>query len=265
MKKILLIIFSIFYSTCFSQETTLVLNKIDQNKFILDGIISDDEINSAKILEIIYEDTPGYNIMPSQETKGYITYSDKFLYIGIKADRERVVAPLTPRDNRAFWRADFVGLSIDTYGDARNHIILASNASGSQNDVIRLPSENLGDLNMKNANFDFQSKGRQTDSGYEVEFIIPYSEIPFPNGKNQSWKIELFTGYIDDDNEGVEVRASSSMVNRDASCQLCLLDHTIVMNNILIEKRLDFLPYVTPISLVQEINIMIGLTMKPQN
>ncbi len=35
------------------------------------------------------------------------------------------------------------------------------------------------------------------------------------------------------------------MVNRDASCQLCLLDHTIVMNNILIEKRLDFLPYVS--------------------
>ena len=245
MKKFLLILLGLYVSSSLGQETTLVLNKIDESNFNKDGIISDEEIQGAKILEIIFEDTPGYNTMPSQKTKGYITYSDKFLYIGIKADRERVVAPLTPRDNSAFWRADFVGLSIDTYGDARNHIILASNASGSQNDVIRLPSESLGDLNMKNANFDFQSQGRQTDRGYEVEFIIPYSEIPFPNGKNQSWKIELFTGYIDDDNEGVEVRASSSMVNRDASCQLCLLDHTIVMNNIVIEKKLDFLPYVS--------------------
>ena len=64
---------------------------------------------------------------------------------------------------------------------------------------------------MKNANFGFQSKGRQTDRGYEVEFIIPYSVIPFPNGKNQSWKIELFTGYIDDDNEDMDEAKNTNL------------------------------------------------------
>jgi len=247
MKKFLLIIFSFYFSNSISQETTLVLNKIDQNKFNIDGVISEDEINKAKILEIIYEAEPGLNTTPSQETTGYITYSDKYLYVGIKAKRERVIAPLTTRDNSALFRGDFAGITIDSYGDARNNILLISNPSGSQTDGIRLPGTSFGGgLNINlNINFDFQSSGSITDEGYEIEFLIPLSELPFPNGKNQSWKFELFTGYIDDENQGVEVRAASSKSSRDASCQLCLLDHIIVMDDIVIDKKLDFLPYVS--------------------
>ena len=247
MKKFLLIIFSFYFSNSISQETTLVLNKIDQNKFNIDGVISEDEINKAKILEIIYEAEPGLNTTPSQETTGYITYSDKYLYVALKAKRERVIAPLTTRDNSALFRGDFAGITIDSYGDARNNILLISNPSGSQTDGIRLPGTSFGGgLNINlNINFDFQSSGIITDQGYEIEFLIPLSELPFPNGKNQSWKFEIFTGYIDDENEGVEVRASSSKSSRDASCQLCLIDHTIVMNDIVIDKKLDFLPYIS--------------------
>ena len=139
MKKLLLVIFSVYFSTSLAQETTLTLSKIDQNNFNIDGIISDNEINNAKILEIIYEVQPGLNSLPSQETVGYITYSDRYLYVGIKANRERIIAPLTTRDNDALWRGDFAGITIDSYGDARNNIILVSNPSGSQTDGIRLP------------------------------------------------------------------------------------------------------------------------------
>ena len=247
MKKFLLIFFSLYFSASLAQETTLVLNKIDQNIINIDGVISEDEINKAKTLEIIYEAEPGLNSMPSQETTGYITYSDKFLYVGIKAKRERVIAPLTTRDNSALFRGDFAGITIDSYGDARNNILLISNPSGSQTDGIRLPGTSFGGgLNINlNINFDFQSSGSITDEGYEIEFLIPLSELPFPNGKDQSWKFEIYTGYIDDENEGVEVRAASSRSSRDASCQLCLIDHIIVMNDIEIEKKLDFLPYVS--------------------
>ena len=247
MKKLLLIIFSVCFSTSLAQETTLTLSKIDQNNFNIDGIISNNEINNAKILEIIYEVQPGLNSMPSQETVGYITYSDRYLYVGIKANRERIIAPLTTRDNDALWRGDFAGITIDSYGDARNNIILVSNPSGSQTDGIRLPGTSFGggpNVNF-NVNFDFKSSGRITDEGYEVEFLIPFSELPFPNGKKQSWKFELFTGYIDNENIGVEVIAGSSKSSREASCQLCLLDHIIVMDDVVIDKKLDFLPYVS--------------------
>ncbi len=247
MKKLLLIIFSLYFSNSTAQETKLALNKIDQNKFNIDGVLSEDEINNAKILEIIYEVEPGLNSMPSQETLGYITYSDRYLYVGIKAKRERVIAPLTTRDNDALFRGDFAGITIDSYGDARNNIILISNPSGSQTDGIRLPGTSFGggpNVNF-NVNFDFKSSGSITDEGYEVEFLIPYSELPFPNGKKQSWKFEIFTGYIDNEDKGVEVIAGSSMSSREASCQLCLLDHIIVMDDIVVDKKLDFLPYVS--------------------
>ncbi len=247
MKKLLALFLIINSSISFSQDVILELNKISEEKFILDGVVSNQEIDEAKILEVIYEETPSFNTMPSQETVGYFTYSDKFLYVGVKAQRSRVIAPLTTRDNSAIWRGDFTGLAIDTYGDARNNIIINSNASGSQSDAIRLPGIGFGggpSVN-SNVNYDFKSAGRITQDGYEMEFIIPFSEIPFPNGKKQSWKIKIFSGYIDDENDGAEVRAGSSKSSRDASCQLCLLDHTIVMDDILIEKKLNFLPYVS--------------------
>ena len=247
MKKLLLLLLILNSSYSFSQENILVLNKIQEEKFIMDGIVSDQEIENAKMLELIYEQEPGLNTLPSQKTVGFFSYSNKFLYVGVKAVRKKVVAPLTTRDNRAIWRGDFTGLSIDTYGDARNNIIINSNPSGSQSDAIRIPGISFGggpNVN-SNVNFDFQSTGRLTDDGYELEFIIPFSELPFPNGRNQSWKIKIFTGYIDDENEGVEVRSATSRSSRDASCQLCLLDHTIVMNDIEIEKKFNFLPYVS--------------------
>ena len=144
MKKLLVLFFIINSSFSFSQDMILELNKISEEKFILDGFVSDQEIDKAKILEAIYEETPSFNTMPSQETVGYFTYSDKFLYVGIKAKRSKVIAPLTTRDNRALWRGDFTGLAIDTYGDARNNIIINSNPSGSQSDAIRLPGIGFG-------------------------------------------------------------------------------------------------------------------------
>ena len=52
MKKLLLVIFSVYFSTSLAQETILTLSKIDQNNFNIDGIISDNEINNA--VRILY-------------------------------------------------------------------------------------------------------------------------------------------------------------------------------------------------------------------
>ena len=247
MKKFFLIIFSIYYSFSVGQEKTLVLNKIDESYFNKDGIISDEEIQGAKVLEILYEETPSFNTVPSKKTTGYLTYSDKFLYVAIKAYRDNVTAPVTTRDNSAIWTGDLAGFAIDTYEDARNHLIIISNPSGSPFDAIRMPGRGFGsEFNINvNVNYDFTSIGSITDYGYQIEFFVPFSELPFPNGKDQAWKFKIFSAYNDDKDQGVQVRAGSSKSNRDASCQLCLLDHTIVMNDIEIEKKLDFLPYVS--------------------
>ena len=85
MKKLLAIIFIINSSFSFSQNMILELNKISEEKFILDGVVSDQEIDKAKILEAIYEESePSFNTMPSKETVGYFVYSDKFYMLELK-------------------------------------------------------------------------------------------------------------------------------------------------------------------------------------
>ena len=248
MKKIFIFLLVLNISLLHSQESILLLNKVEESKFKLDGIISDDEILGASILELKYESEPGYNSEPSKRTTSFIVYSENFLYVGIRAYRDNIVSPIVPRDNGSLFSGDFSGINLDTYGDARNNIFLASNLYGSQFDAIRLEGTGYGGspYNMNvNANFDFKSLGKETEYGYEMEFIIPFSELPFPNGTNQRWKIDIYTGYPDTSGQGVEVRAGTSMENRDSSCKLCLLDHTIVMNEINIQKKLNFLPYIS--------------------
>ena len=84
-RKTLFLIFICTYS--FSQENILNLNKADEAKFVLDGILSDQELENSVELEIIYEHDPGYNIRPSYKTTGYMIYTDTFLYVGFKAFR----------------------------------------------------------------------------------------------------------------------------------------------------------------------------------
>ena len=84
MKKLLALFLIINSLFSFSQDIILELNKISEEKFILDGIVSDQEINEAKILEVIFEEAPNFNTMPSQETIGFFTYSEKFFPVNFK-------------------------------------------------------------------------------------------------------------------------------------------------------------------------------------
>jgi len=246
MKKPLILFFIVFaFGNIFSQEIQLDLIKIDESKFLLDGIVSDKEIYEAEPIDLQYEERPGYNSAPSLKTVGYFSYSETFLYVGVKAERIKVISPVTSRDDMTLWTGDFSGLAIDTYGDARSHIIIVSNSAGSKMDAVRTPGIGFGgELRVnRNVNYNFESLGRITDEGYELEFIIPFSEIPFPNGKDQSWKIKIFSVYKDINNE--EEVSATSKVDLNASCQLCLLDHVINLDDIKIEKKLNFLPYVS--------------------
>ena len=94
MKKQLILFFIVLgFGNIFSQETQLDLIKIDKSEFLLDGIVSDKEIYGAEPINLQYEERPGYNSAPSLKTVGYFSYSETFLYVGVKAERIRVVSP----------------------------------------------------------------------------------------------------------------------------------------------------------------------------
>jgi hypothetical protein len=248
MKNILVLVLLTFSIFGFTQDKILTLVKTPASDFVIDGTLSEKELLNASQIDLVYEHLPGYNTEPSYKTVGFVNYSQEFVYIAFRAFRDDVVASIHSRDNFSLFSDDYVNIHIDTYGDARNNIGLTANLYGSQADGIRVESSGFGSRDSGwslDANFDYESLGRLTDFGYEVEFIIPFSSLPFPNAVNQRWKLNLSSSYRDQYKQGSTARAYSSKLDRENSCKLCQLDHTIVMNDISYKKNLDFLPYVS--------------------
>ena len=236
----------------YTQVRTHTLSKISPDKIKIDGIITDEEIEVSKIFNLDNEISPGYNIPSTYKTLGYMLYTDKFLYVGYRAFRDQVKTSILPRDDFKMFTSgqDMVSIQIDAFGDARNWVGLVANALGSQLDASRIEPRGVqqrpGDEGWSaESNYDYETAGRVTDFGYEVEFKIPFSSISFPNSKNQKWKIRLTTRYIENNRQGVFVESNTSRLDRDNACKLCQLDDEIIMNDIEIEKSFNLLPYLS--------------------
>ena len=243
MKNTLLILFLfLFAPITFSQESFSPI-KDNNTRFIIDGIISDDEWNNAIEVDLDYEVNPGNNISPKEKTKVFIVYSDTHLYIAFKAyaNPKEVRASIRSRDDLGMISDDFIVVAFDTYGDSRNNYLLLANAFGSQLDaraVNAITDEDRYDINF---NVDFETKGNIVSDGFEIEFKIPFASLPFPNGNNQEWNFNFRRNSF---RNGVPIELRSQPFDRTAPCQICQTTDKLILKDIKIEKRIEFLPYV---------------------
>ncbi len=213
--------------------------KISNNKIKIDGIIDPVEWDGSIKIELDNETEPGYNIKPIVSTTGYILYSDYHVYLRFEAEtKETVRASIRKRDDNGIFNDDIVGFDIDTYGDGRNNLFIGSNAYGSQVDVRVMNA--LQESSRYDMSFDleYESAGSINGNSYSIEMKIPFSSLPFPNGKDQKWKFSFFRKYND-------YQISSSKSDRDNSCITCQFDDEILFENIKIDKKLDLIPYIT--------------------
>ena len=239
MKKLLIgFYFFLLTISCLGQEIHIP-NKISENKINIDGITDPIEWEGAIKIELDNETEPGYNIKPIVNTHGYILYSDYHVYLKFEAEtKETVRASIRKRDDLGIFNDDVIGISIDTYRDGRNNLFIGSNAYGSQVDVRvmnALQEESRYDMSF---DLEYESAGSIIGNSYIVEMKIPFSSLPFPNGKNQKWKFEFFRKYND-------YQISSSKSDRDNSCVTCQFDDEVLFENIKIDKKLDLIPYIT--------------------
>ena len=213
--------------------------KISDNKIKIDGIIDPVEWEGSIKIELDNETEPGYNNKPIVSTTGYILYSDYHVYLRFEAEtKETVRASIRKRDDNGIFNDDIVGFDIDTYGDGRNNLFIGSNAYGSQVDVRvmnALQEESRYDMSF---DLEYESAGSISGNSYIVEMKIPFSSLPFPNGKDQKWKFSFFRKYND-------YQISSSKSDRDNSCITCQFDDEVFFENIKIDKKLDLIPYIT--------------------
>ena len=221
------------------------LIKSEPNSIIIDGKINKEEWKNAKIVDLDLEIEPSYNTKANVKTTGYITYSDNYLFVAFYAygNPSNIRSAIRQRDDYGMWNDDVVLIKFDTYRDARNNILLASNPFGSQYDVKGIDALTDEERYDGSFNINYESSGTIVEDGYNVEMKIPFSSLPFPNGTNQKWHFNMFRKYYDENSN--EIGLSNERRDRDNPCEVCQVTKLLIINNINIEKKIELLPYVS--------------------
>ena len=168
----------------------------------------------------------------TDSTEALVWYAPDAIYFGIRAYEAHgnvVRATLADRDN--IDADDNVQILLDTFNDRRRALLFAVNPYGAQEDGVR--SEGLaGAAGGANAGFRFdgvidlnpdyvyQSHGRLTPWGYEIEVRIPFKSLRYQSGATQDWGLQVVrttqhTGY--EDTWAPVVRASASYLIQSGS------------------------------------------------
>jgi hypothetical protein len=143
-----------------------------------------------------------------EQTEVLVWYSPDAIYFGIIAhDRNPGSIRATVADRDRIDNDDYVVLDLDTFHDRRRAFFFGVNPLGVQSDGVR--SEGAGQVSSLipgstdvNPDFTWQSKGRITSRGYEVEIRIPFKSLRYPGSGPQSWgfnatRVVQRTGYTD--------------------------------------------------------------------
>lgn len=169
-------------------------------------------------------------------TEVFVWYGPTAIYFGIRAHESHgdvVRATRADRDN--IGSDDQIQILLDTYNDRRRAFLFGVNPYGVQQDGIRsdqyaggaggtftggggVANMNILDGNVDlNPDFVFESRGRLTAWGYEVEIRIPFKSLRYQDGDPQDWSLNVLrrtqhSGY--QDSWTPVVRASASFLNQ---------------------------------------------------
>jgi hypothetical protein len=135
-------------------------------------------------------------------TEVLVWYSAKAIHFGIRAFAEpgTVRASLGERDKT--YSDDYIGIFLATGNDGRQATVFAVNPLGVQGDGIVVEGARASGGGFSGAqvgreptdispDFVFESKGRLTELGYEVEVAIPFKSLQFSNADKQTWGINV--------------------------------------------------------------------------
>lgn len=114
-----------------------------------------------------------------QQTEVRAAYDDRNIYFAFRClDPEpgKVRGTLSRRDD--LWNDDWVGLSLDGVGNGQVSYDMFVNPLGVQGDILTTPSagENTA------PDWLWETAGRRTEAGYEVELRLPLTSVRFASG-----------------------------------------------------------------------------------
>jgi len=203
----------------------------------IDGSLDDSGWQTAAKADNFAEHTPGDQTKPPVDTEALITYDDDNLYVAFICydDPTKVRATLCERD-MGIWNDDNICFLLDTYGSASWAYELNVNPFGIQGDHIwsQYGGEDIG------YDLIWESAGKITDKGWQIEMAVPFSSLRFPNKPEQVWKIDFWRNHPRD----IRRQYSWAAYDRNETCWPCKWGTVTGIKNIKPGKGIEIMPTV---------------------
>jgi hypothetical protein len=171
----------------------------------IDGVLDEAAWTRAVRLTGFSEFSPKDGVPAEDSTEVLVWYSPTAIYFGVRAyephgGRAAVRARLADRDKIS--SDDQIQIILGTFGDGRQATVFGVNPLGVQMDgtiveqgvnrsqgfIVTSAGREAPDLS---PDYVYQSKGRLTDFGYEVEIRIPFKSLRYQAADVQSWRIQI--------------------------------------------------------------------------
>ena len=153
----------------------------------VDGRLDDAVWRTAAVLTGFSQYQPVDRLPAADSTEVLVFYTDHAIHFGIRAfePHGQVVANVADRDRIA--GNDHVQIILDTFDDRRRALFFSVNPLGIQSDGTFADGAHP-DLS---PDFIFDSRGRVTAEGYEVEVTIPFKSLRYQQVPVQDWGLQI--------------------------------------------------------------------------
>jgi len=170
---------------------------------VIDGDLSDLAWAHAAILTGFSQYAPNDDVPAADSTQVLVWYSPNAIYFGIRAFESHGRPTMTLANRDQIFGDDNVQILLGTFHDAKQMLMFAVNPLGVQGDGSLIEGANVTasgfiggavvgreqpDLS---PDFVYQSRGRLTDWGYEVEVRIPFKSLRYQARQPQDWSINV--------------------------------------------------------------------------
>ena len=233
--------FVLFVKPSFAQDNTIKLAQLNipyvELDLKVDGELNDTIWQKALDVPLNIVNSPWNNKPSPVSTTAKIVENGEFLYIAFIAqdpNPELIQGFLGDRDTR--WGDDLVGFKLDTYNSRRLNYEFFVNPFGVQHDSIANEMTGNSDSAWDGI---WESVGKVTETGYQVEMAIPYHILNFDDNDDvKTWAMELIRLYPRD----TRLRISHIELDRDDACWLCQIPEVTGFKDAKASKNLMLTP-----------------------
>ena len=170
---------------------------------LIDGDLSDSVWAHAARLTGFSQYAPNDGVPAADSTEVLVWYSPTAIYFGIRAFEQHGRPTMTLANRDQIFGDDNVQILLGTFPDGKQALMFAVNPVGVQGDGSLVEGANVTasgfiggavvgreqpDLS---PDFVFQSRGRVTDWGYEVEVRIPFKSLRYQPRQPQDWRLNI--------------------------------------------------------------------------